>query len=75
VIPYGPLRVAPEQIGRSAEQTPGMAPYCDLWRLCEVGHRMDELRLIQVWIVATLGGVVGLGFLYVRRVETGPGPG
>jgi nitrogen-specific signal transduction histidine kinase len=33
---------------------------------------MDELRLIQVWIVATLGGVVGLGFLYVRRVEAGP---
>jgi signal transduction histidine kinase len=33
---------------------------------------MDELRLIQAWILATLGGVVGLGFLYVRRVEAGP---
>ena len=33
---------------------------------------MDELRLIQIWVIATLGGVVGAGFLYVRRVEAGP---
>ena len=33
---------------------------------------MDELRLIQAWILATLGGVVGLGFLYIRRMEAGP---
>jgi signal transduction histidine kinase len=32
---------------------------------------MDELRLIQAWLIATLGGVVGLGFFYVRRVEAG----
>ena len=33
---------------------------------------MDEIRLIEAWIVTTLGGVIGLGFLYVRRVVGGP---
>lgn len=32
---------------------------------------MDDLRIIQAWIIATIGGVVGLGFLYLRRRETG----
>ena len=33
---------------------------------------MEDLRIIQVWIIATLGGVVGIGFLYLRRTEAGP---
>jgi signal transduction histidine kinase/CheY-like chemotaxis protein len=33
---------------------------------------MNDLQLIQIWCIAILGGVVGAGFLYVRRVEAGP---
>ena len=35
---------------------------------------MDDVRLVQASIVAILGGIVGLGFLYVRRIERGPVP-